>query len=56
LILTPLASATSTVLVPGNFARVTVEYLAENRGELHVAVIGHDQKHSIKEIIEHVFH
>jgi hypothetical protein len=44
------------VLVPGNFARVTVEYLAENHGELHVAVIGHDQKHSIKEIIEHVFH
>lgn len=44
------------VLVEGNTALVKVEYLAETYGELHVSVIGHTEKHSAKEIIEHLFH
>jgi hypothetical protein len=43
-------------LVEGNTALVKVEYLAETYGELHVSVVGHQEKHSAKEIIAHLFH
>jgi hypothetical protein len=43
-------------MVVGNTAVVTVEYIAQPHGEIHVSVIGHKKSHSIQDIIDHLVH